>query len=44
LGVPEVGFQLKPGRRIAEAFEVQGEAVVGEPEGRMGRPMTASRV
>jgi hypothetical protein len=33
LGVPEVGFQLKPGRRIAEAFEDQGEAVVGELNG-----------
>jgi hypothetical protein len=34
--VPEVGFQLRPGRRVAEAFEDQGEAVVGEFDGANG--------
>ena len=30
---PEVGFQLVPGRRIAEAFQDQGEAIVAELDG-----------
>jgi hypothetical protein len=36
LGAPEVGFQLVPGRRIAEAFQDQGEAVVAELDGPNG--------
>ena len=36
LGVPEVGFQLMPDLRIAEAFQDQGEAVVAELDGPNG--------
>jgi hypothetical protein len=36
LGVPEVSFQLRPDRGVAEAFEDQGEAVVGEFDGANG--------
>ena len=34
VGVPEIGFQGLPGRRVAEALQEQGQAVVAELDGR----------
>ena len=32
-GLPEIGFQAGPDRRVAESLEDQGEAIVGEVDG-----------
>ena len=36
MGVPEVGFQGLPGRRVGESFQDQGQAIVAELDGADG--------